>query len=562
MAFVRLLGNTQCRGPDGTAVELGAPRQRGVFAMLAVNVNEAVTTDSLIDWTWGSDPPSSARNIVQGYISRLRGALEAAGMSKVAAVRRAHGGYVLELPVEAVDLNVYRDLVLRARAEEGAAGVRLLRQALSVWEDSPLGGVSCPWADRMRRVLELERLSVLVECHEAELRLGRHRQLLGELRALADRHADNEIVVRNLMAALHRSGLRAEALNAYADLRWRLADHLGVDPGSETQALAAEIQGGPAAARLPNAAAGTLSAPPAADPPAPSQLPRAARLIGREQEVAMLDGSVAAAESERSLRVIQGPPGVGKTALAVHWAHRVAPLFPDGQIFAGMHGSEDGSMAQGPEDAMRFVLRSLGVPDPEGWASLDELAVLYRKAAAGRRLLIVLDDLGADVSGELLRDLCDGATVVATTRSTALQGRLRSWQPIRLVRLRELNARQAERMLAAILGEGRVGVEEEALPRLIQASGRTPKALTQVAEIALSRPHLSLWDLSRILEARSEARTEARPGTQPEARTEAHRDNRTDGHPDIPTEAHPDTRTEAHGGGPHANSPSGDGIGT
>ncbi|WNI17987.1 BTAD domain-containing putative transcriptional regulator [Actinacidiphila sp. ITFR-21] len=524
MAFVRLLGPLEYRTAAGEAVDLGHTRQRGIFAMLAVSANEAVMTTELIDWTWGSEPPLSARNVLHSYISRLRGALEAPGSPAEATVQRRHGGYVLEVDDDSVDLHRFRRTVARARSGEGdaRASVGLFRQALGIWQDSPLGGVTGTWATTVRELLELERLSVLVECHERELRLGGHRELLDELRAVADRHPDNEIVIRNLMTALHRSGRRTEALGAYAALRRRLAENLGVDPAGETQELHTSIlaAGGRAGAGRTLAgdpcpvAAARSGGPP--EPRVPHQLPRATRLVGREQELAMLDGFVAAASAESScIRVIEGPPGIGKTALAIHWAHRVAPRFPDGQIFVDLHGRDGARDFHDPDTLIRFILRSLGVPAPP--AGTGDLTERYREAVAGRRLLIVLDDLAChDTAAGLLREVSDGTVVLATARSTETLRELEGSQSVRFVRLRELSNRQAERMLAGILGEARVEAEEDAVARIIELCGRTPQALTMVAEHALGRPHLSLVDLTMTMALEAE-RWRDRPVGEDEA---------------------------------------------
>jgi DNA-binding SARP family transcriptional activator len=497
--------------------------------MLAVTANEVVTTSELIDWTWGSEPPLSARNVVHSYISRLRTALEAAGSPAEATLQRRHGGYVLEVDEAAVDLFRFRALVAAARSEDedAHACVRLLREGLDVWRDTALGGVTGSWAAKVRQLLEMEHLSVLVECHERELDLGNHERMLDELRYVARRHPDNEIVLRNLMTALHRAGRRDEALGAYTVLRRRLADHLGVDPAGETQQLHTEIMrsGRTADAPAPPRPADTPAATGVrAAPRVPLQLPRATRLVGREQELAMLDGSIAAAAVEPSIRVIEGPPGVGKTALAIHWAHRVAPRFPDGQIFADLHGSDDDRGIHEPDELIRFILRGLGVQAPDGGGA-EDLARLYRETVTGRRLLIVLDDLAEhEAAAELLREVSDATTVVVTARSAASLATLETSVPIRFVRLRELSNRQAERMLAGILGEARVEAEEEAVARLIQLSGRTPQALIGVAEHALGRPHLSLSDLSMTMALEAERRNTVR-----EAQAPSHRDRTYDG---------------------------------
>ncbi|MEV1077642.1 BTAD domain-containing putative transcriptional regulator [Streptomyces sp. NPDC050211] len=531
---------------EGKPVELGRARQRSIFAMLAVSANEVVMPDELIDWAWGANPPRSARNMIHSYISRLRGALEETADGAGAKVCRRHGGYVLEVDTEAVDLYRFRRTVAAARAAgtDTRAMVSLLREALGIWSGRSLGGVAGDWAARTRRLLEQERLSAQVECHEGELRLGGHVGLIDELHSLAAEHPDNELVIRNLMTALYRSGRRAEAVEAYAALRRRLADQLGVDPAHQTRELHARILS--ADAEIGVCEPDTITAP--SVPSVPRQLPRGPRCLGREQELAMLDSFVTAVDGQPVIRVIEGPPGIGKTALAVQWAHRVAHRFPDGQIFVTLHGSRrtdarDGcehlvgragppradtvlSTAEaawgraapqarpGPaqavrsatgrdgapstDDVLRFVLPSLGVSVPRGEA---DLRGLYRDAIQHRRVLVVLDDLA---SPELLAALQPGAPAGAFLVTTRDARPLAGLGALRTVRLRELSDQLAQRMLAGILGESRVEAEPGAVAQIIELCRRTPRALTMAAEQALVRPRLPLADLAAAMAARAQ----------------------------------------------------------
>ncbi|MFF5185150.1 BTAD domain-containing putative transcriptional regulator [Streptomyces sp. NPDC000345] len=519
VVLVQLLGPVEYRAEGESLVELGQARQRCIFAMLAVSANEVVMPDELIDWAWGADPPQSARNMIHSYISRLRGALDNSGGAPGVTLRRRNGGYTLEVEPDCVDLRRFRRMVADARgAGDTRTAVRLFREALGAWQGRALGGLKGEWAERTRRLLERERVSALVECHEAELRLGDHLGLLDELHSLADQHADNELVIRNLMTALHRSGRRAEAVEAYDALRRRLADRLGVDPAPQTRELHARIlRGDPEVAP---------AKPADAAPTVPRQLPRGIRCVGREQELVMLDGFVTADDGRPLTRVIEGPPGIGKTALAVQWAHRVAHRFPDGQIFVALHGSTaDGGPGGGSapgrpgavrdrterlpggraalnrdpapsaDDVLRFVLRSLGVTVPRGES---DLAGFGRNVLKELRVLVVLDDLAT--AGQLAA-LLPGPSAGALLVTTRDAGRLHGLGALRAVRLRELSAQQARRMLAGILGERRVAAEPAAVSRIIELCRRTPRALSQAAEQALVRPCLPLADLAEAMAA-------------------------------------------------------------
>lgn len=483
--------------------------------------------DELIDRAWGAEPPQSARNMIHSYISRLRGALENNGNEQEgqeATIRRRNGGYTLEVDPDCVDLRRFRRVVAAARAtEDPRTAVGLFREALGAWQGRALGGLKGEWAERTRRLLERERVSALVECHEAELRLGDHLGLLDELHSLADQHADNELVIRNLMTALHRSGRRAEAVEAYEALRRRLADRLGVDPAPQTRELHARILRGDREVVPAQSAV-------EAAPTVPRQLPRGIRCVGREQELAMLDGFVTADDGRPPVRVIEGPPGIGKTALAVQWAHRVAHRFPDGQIFVALHGSSgerrqarplltgrttavlrqvepvavpvpgprtvrERERAPSADDVLRSVLRSLGVTVPR--AESDPVG-FGQQVLRDLRVLVVLDDLA---SADQLAALLPGPSAGALLVTTRDDGRLDGLGGLRAVRLRELSAQQARRMLAGILGERRVAAEPVAVARIIELCHRTPRALSEAAEQALVRPCLPLADLAEAMAA-------------------------------------------------------------
>ncbi|MFD5516773.1 BTAD domain-containing putative transcriptional regulator [Streptomyces sp. NPDC127066] len=514
---MRLLGPVEYRATAENLIELGQTKQRCIFAMLAVHANEVVMPDELINWAWTADPPTSARNMIHSYISRLRSALESAGDGRGATLRRRHGGYVLETDPDAIDLHRFRRTVASARAADAdtRTATRLLREALGNWRGRPLGGVTGEWAARTRSLLEQERLSALVECHEGELGLGGSTGLLDELHSLADLYPENELVIRNLMTGLHRSGRRTEAIETYEALRRRLADRLGVDPARQTKALHATVL---------RADPDLGTAEPRADmaPSVPRQLPRSIRCVGREQELAMLDRAVTAADGGPVTRVIEGPPGIGKTALAVQWAHRVAHRFPDGQIFVALHGSSAEAqhacprvagpvpVRQGPagqvrgtstpvpgHDVLRFVLRSLGVTVPPGGTGL---VTFGQSALTDLRVLVVLDDLASAEQLEVLLPGLSAGALLVTTRDA---GRLTGVGALRTIGLQRLSTRQAQRMLAGILGERRVEAEPGAVIRIIELCDRFPRALSAAAEQALIRPRLPLTDLAAAMTART-----------------------------------------------------------
>ncbi|MFM9370091.1 BTAD domain-containing putative transcriptional regulator [Streptomyces sp. Da 82-17] len=226
---------------DGTAVGLGHAKQRCVAAVLICAAGRAVPTERLIDRVWGEHPPPSARNVLYGYIARLRRVLRsaAAGRDCVRLVRGVDG-YRLTLGPDQVDVHRFTRLTSAAtaafRAGDDVHGAQLLGEALELWRGSPLSGVSGQWAEARRTQLERDRLTARTDLAEAELRLGRHRTALPALRRLAAAHPLDERVARQLMTALYRDEQPAEALRQFEQTRRSLVEHLGTDPGPELAA--------------------------------------------------------------------------------------------------------------------------------------------------------------------------------------------------------------------------------------------------------------------------------------------------------------------------------------
>jgi DNA-binding SARP family transcriptional activator/tetratricopeptide (TPR) repeat protein len=470
-----LLGAVEVR-IDGHLVEAGHARQRCVLAALLVDANRAVPTDQLVERVWGGQLPQRARNTLSGYLSRLRGLLAGAGD---VAITREPTGYLLTVDPAAVDLHRFRQLVAEARGHPAAAtAAALLDQALGLWRGEPFATLDTPWLTDVRHALEAERLSVLLDRNDLALGLGRHAGLLAELSGLAAAHPLDERLAGQLMLALYRSGRQAEALHRYQQIRCRLAEELGVDPSPPLQRLHRQILSTDA----------VLAAPPQPPLLVPYQLPAPPpSFTGRARELAALDAVLAEAGDRPQVAVVTGTAGVGKTALAVHWAHRVAPHFPDGQLYVNLRGFHPTGPAH---DAVRGLLTALGVPDLRIPTNPQAQIGLYRSLLAGKRMLVLLDDAaGVDQVRPLLPG-APGCLVVVTSRSQlagliALEG----GHP---VALDLLSAGEARQLLATRLGPARAGSDPAALTELIARCARLPLALAIVAARAEIHPEFPL----------------------------------------------------------------------
>jgi tetratricopeptide (TPR) repeat protein len=326
------------------------------------------------------------------------------------------------------------------------------------------------------------------------MHMGRHEQLVPQLRDLARQHPLREHNHAQLMLALYRCGRQAEALAAYQRARDVLVTELGVEPGPGLRDLHQRILSADPALAV------TGPARPAEAEPlrvTPQELPSAVPgFTGRSAELkaltGLLDRSGPQAPGAVVISAIGGTAGVGKTALAVHWAHNVADRFPDGQLYVNLRGYDPGQPVPAA-DALAGFLRSLGVPGQDIPPEENERAARYRSLLAGKRILVVLDNAG---SADQVRPLLPGTgacTVVVTSRD-ALAGLVAIDGAARLD-LDLLPLAEAVALLQTLIGS-RADAEPDAAAELADQCCRLPLALRVAAELAASRPAASLAGLT------------------------------------------------------------------
>ncbi|WP_033260751.1 AfsR/SARP family transcriptional regulator [Amycolatopsis vancoresmycina] len=460
----RVLGAVEAAA-DGDPVELGSRKQRLVLAVLLLETPHPVALDHLVDLLWPDDPPASARNTVQALISRLRAVFRAADGPEL--VTEGHG-YVLRTDPETVDAHRFTALVRRARAADDETAVALLDEALALWRgDALAGSASADVAGRLLAGLTEARWSALEDRIDAQLRLGRGRDVLAELTTLVAAHPLRQRFVGQLMLALHREGRTDAALAAFRGLRARLVTELGLDPAPElTRLEAAILAGDPALDPGPE---------PGDEPVRPAQLPHDVRgFTGRAAELARLDEP---AGPGADIRVVTGTAGVGKTALAVRWAHRVRDRFPDGQLYLDLRGFDPDHEPLTPAVAAAQLLRALGTdpraipPDP------DSRTALWRSLLADRQVLVLLDN--ARDSAQVTPLLPPSGTVLVTSRQRL--GDLIARTGARAVPLSVLPAEDSRQLLEAVLGPPAVAAEPAAAAELARLCGHLPLALRLAA---------------------------------------------------------------------------------
>ncbi|WP_116110871.1 AfsR/SARP family transcriptional regulator [Amycolatopsis ruanii] len=443
---IQLLGPVQLFAGD-RPVPIGGPGARGLLAILALSPNRVVALDDLIDALWHHDPPPTARAIVHGNVSQLRRALRSVDAPE-ARIDTAAPGY--RLTVDPLLVDVHRARALFERAEAAPLGERaaLLAEAWALWQGPELGGVPV-------RAPELAELRIAVHGArvDADLALGRHEELITELTTIVRDDPRRERTVGQLMRALYYSGRRADALEVYREAARVASEKLGLDPGPDLRALHSHV--------LHDDLAPVVSAIDVTRV-VPRQLPPAVPMLaGRAADLAWLDGAGA-------VGVITGPPGIGKSALAVSWAHRAASRFPDGVLFAALRGFD--APVPVAEVLARFLL-GLGVPAAEVPEPEGERLALYRSLAGGRRMLVVLDDAR---SAEQVRPLLPpGPGSVAVVTSRARLDGLTVSHGARVRALEPLARRDSVRLIADVAG----GAFAEYHSRVAGLCGDLPLAL-------------------------------------------------------------------------------------
>ena len=493
-----ILGPLLVVDDTGRQIPVTAARQRVLLAALLARANRIVPVDELAELVWDGAPPAGAARTLRSYAVRLR---HAVGPQIADRIETRDPGYLCRIGEnDEVDELRFEALCRTARAAlrpgAWAQAVDTAAQALALWRDEPLRDVpSLVLREQVVPRLEQLRAQVLEDRAEAGLHLGRQEQLVPELCDLVAAHPLRERFRAQLMLALACCGRRAEALEAYRDARRVLVDELGVEPGPELRTLHEKILAGETvliASASPGASPGV--------PPTqvPRQLPAAvAHFAGRATQLKTLAGLPARAGQGAGTVVISaigGTAGVGKTALALHWAHQAAGRFPDGQLYVNLRGFDASGSPLDAAVAVRRFLDALAVPAARIPADPDAQVDLYRSVLADRRMLIVLDN--ARDAGQV-RPLLPGAAgclVLVTSRNrmtdlVALDGAI----PLALDLL---TPGEAGELLARRLGAERVAREQQAAGELIELCARLPLALNIAAARAAVHPDTPLGALA------------------------------------------------------------------
>ncbi|MBO3746768.1 tetratricopeptide repeat protein [Streptosporangiaceae bacterium NEAU-GS5] len=487
-----LLGPFELR-IGGDEVLVRSAKHRVLLATLSLRNGQHVSFEELAEAVWGDDYPDypdNPRRAIQIIITRVRSLLIEHG--SLPLIVTGPDGYRLDVPPDSVDVGRFAALLREAdrAAEAGdlAAESAALGEALAQWRGDPLADVPSGLLHRTYgHSLAEQRMTARERWIGLRLSQGDHAELLGELTTLTSQHPLREKLWQQLITVLHASGRRADALDAYHLIRRRLAEEFGVDPGPELQQLHAAILGGPA------------EGGPDGLPPVPRQLPTpASGFAGRAEQINALHALLTHRGDDRrgAVVVITGTAGAGKTALALHWARRVAEHFPDGQLWVDLRGY-DSRARMFPCQALALFLRALGVPGPQVPRDVEGQLGLYRSLMDGRRMLVVLDNAADDQQALPLLPCGPGNLAVVTSRNELSGLVAAGGHPVRLGTLGDGDAR---RMLLLRLGTARIQAEPDAVDQIIERCARLPLALAIVAARAATHPTFSLASLAAELD--------------------------------------------------------------
>ncbi|GAA0643822.1 hypothetical protein GCM10009548_05670 [Streptomyces malaysiensis subsp. malaysiensis] len=489
-------------------LNLDGPVNERVLGLLLLESGWVVPIPRLVEAVWGEDPPSTATQQIRKAVARLRHQIPS-GQEIILTERH---GYRLVVDDDSLDLRLF-DLWTH-RAQTAHAEGRLkdavadLTAALGLWRGSILVGAGGPLIDTLRPAWEERHIAAIEHCFDLRLDLGETSELIADLRESVVAHPFRETLMRQLMLALYRAGRQAEAVEEYARIRSLLAGELGIDPSPELTELHEAILRGEAWLT-----AGRDQKPPVEEPSivaAPRSIPRdLADFTGRQDELRRLTTMARPVAEQTGPRivVVEGMGGSGKTALAMHVAHRLAGDYPDGQLYLDLRGFASAEEPLSPERGLGDLLRALGAAD-ECVADDDDCRLTrWRMTSAKRRILLILDDAWDVAQVRPLLPTAAGSLVLITSRV-----RLPELEGAEELSLAVLGEEDGVELMRRLLGHDRVAAEPKATARLVSLCGGLPLALRICAARLRKRPHWSVRHLTDRLEDDTHALRELESG--------------------------------------------------
>jgi DNA-binding SARP family transcriptional activator len=483
----------------GTPLESGPVKRQAVLAALLLQQGAVVSHERLLDAVWGEEPPAGGHKVLPTHVNSLRRVLDPEGTTPAESVIRSGKGWyrfvVEEVRLDTADLDERGAEALRTVASgDLATAADQLSAVIGLFRGEPLAGLPGPFARNERQRLEEHRRTFRLERLKCLVLLGRFGDALDDLSgpsasSAADRYDESLTALR--MRALYGRGRQAEALTTYEDVRTLLRDELGTDPGEELRRVHEAV--------LHQDDAFLLRPPASRESAVPAELPHdTPGFAGRTGELDRLHSLLAPARAHGTantvvISAIGGAAGIGKTALAVHWAHRVRDRFPDGQLYVNLHGFDHDRQPLQPGEALELLLRSLGLAASEIPPHHEAQGRVFRTLLADRRILVLLDNAA---SAEQVRPLLpSGPTCCVLVTSRNRLGDLVAHDGAHALPLDLLQPDEARALLSRTLGTDRVDDDQHAVDELIRLCGSLPLALRVAAARLAGDPALRTADL-------------------------------------------------------------------
>ena len=479
---IRMLGPLEVR-VGGRSVELGAPKQRQLLAVLLARAGKAVTVEQLIDVLWDERAPRSARKCIQVYVSGLRKLLGD-------RIGFGGGGYTCRTGPEECDLLRFEELAAAgrraARNGDREAACRMLAEAVGSWQDRAFADLAAvAWFAAESDRLQERFLAAYEDWVELEVDLGRHVSALDSLDELATRYPARERLSACRMTALSRCGRTREALAHYDRLRQVLARDLGIEPSPVLRGLYQRLLAG-------------VDADAALRPPGPVRAPlvrtgihqlprRLADFVGRANDLDRIFGT------RTDVVVVSGGSGEGKTALAVQAGYLLRDTYPDGELFVRLRDAQGRPIP--PAEAVRTALRATDLaaclPDDAAGA-----LPLWRSWLSERRMVVVADDAPDEESVNALLPGSGSCLVVVTSNL-----RLSGLNCVLRITPGDFEQGEAIELLGRILGPSRARAGQAGLRRVLAACGSSPQVVRILGNKLSALPHLPIDDFADRLDA-------------------------------------------------------------
>lgn len=485
---------------DGKPVPIGAAKQRAMLGLLLYHAGAPVRIDTLVDQLWdGRRKPESCRADLYAMASRIRAVLHRVGLDEPLVSIRSPRGYQLNINSDLIDFHRFEQAVNEAREaanhQRHDIAATILTKAIGLWRGEPLADLQGAQAEHLRRHLNDALLAAHRLLADSHLKIGRHQAVLAQLEPFvrADNIDIDEILAQHWITALCAAGREGDARHFFMTFRRRYRAEMRAEPAVTLPPAMGRAQRSRSDQGVPpETAAGRAIL-------GCQLLNDIHDFTGHGDLLAELDTLTGTIGVGTNVVLISGMPGVGKTTLAVHWAHQRSHRFPDGQLYLNINAFGTGPSMQ-PDEALGRFLNALGFPADRTPLSAEERRDRLNELLVGKRILIILDNVRDSRQARALIPAASSCVILVTSRNR-LSG-LTIREGVRSLTVPPLPNHDCLALLDRVVGAARATQEPSAMRTLAQLSGGLPLALRIIGERVAERPRARITDLVDELGAR------------------------------------------------------------